>query len=150
MREVPTRYALDHTRDSITVKFMIYTASDSTTIKPKPPVEGYFVVGLYEDGIPGELFVYAGREGETIRGFCDCWAKAISMMLQHGIPHQQIYNKFKHDQFVPNGMSNLQQIPFCKSIPDLIVKYMEQKFPPTAEMDNEYDSVIDTVVNQEF
>ena len=56
-RDKPTRYALDPERPSVTVKFTIYPASDSLDASPKQPFEGYFVVGFYDDGTPGELFV---------------------------------------------------------------------------------------------
>ena len=72
------------------------------------------------------------------------------MLLQNGIPHQKIYDTFKFSQFLPHGMSSLRLVPFCKSIPDLICKYMEKKFPPTAstEETSEYDSIVEAVVNQ--
>jgi ribonucleoside-diphosphate reductase alpha chain len=36
--------------------------------------EGYATVGLYEDGLPGELFVRMAKEGSTVSGLMDSFA----------------------------------------------------------------------------
>ena len=33
--------------------------------------EGYVTVGLYEDGLPGELFIRMAKEGSTVSGLMD-------------------------------------------------------------------------------
>ena len=48
--------------------------------------EGYVIVGLYEDGQPGELFIRMAKEGSTIAGLMDSFGIAISMALQYGVP----------------------------------------------------------------
>ena len=44
--------------------------------------EGYLTVGLYEDGIPGELFIIMAKEGSTVSGLMDAFATAVSLALQ--------------------------------------------------------------------
>ena len=38
--------------------------------------EGYVTVGLYEDGLPGELFIRMAKEGSTVSGLMDSFATA--------------------------------------------------------------------------
>ena len=35
--------------------------------------EGYLTVGLYEDGVPGEIFIRMAKEGSTVSGLMDCF-----------------------------------------------------------------------------
>jgi hypothetical protein len=37
--------------------------------------EGYITVGLFEDGQPGEIFLVMAKEGSTISGFADAFAR---------------------------------------------------------------------------
>ena len=48
--------------------------------------EGYLTVGLYEDGVPGEIFIRMAKEGSTVSGLMDCFATAVSLALQFGVP----------------------------------------------------------------
>src|SRR5207302_8301031 len=48
--------------------------------------EGYLTVGLYEDGMPGELFVTMAKEGSTISGLMDAFATQTSYALQCVVP----------------------------------------------------------------
>jgi ribonucleoside-diphosphate reductase alpha chain len=50
--------------------------------------EGYVTVGLYEDGLPGELFIRMAKEGSTVSGLMDSFATAVSLALQYGVPLQ--------------------------------------------------------------
>ncbi|MCX6635476.1 MAG: vitamin B12-dependent ribonucleotide reductase, partial [Acidobacteria bacterium] len=70
----PVRRKLPDERQSITHKFSIGGH------------EGYLTVGLYEEGMPGELFITMAKEGSTISGLMDSFATAISYALQYGVP----------------------------------------------------------------
>jgi ribonucleoside-diphosphate reductase alpha chain len=48
--------------------------------------EGYVTVGLYEDGVPGEMFIWMSKEGSTVSGLMDSFATAVSLALQYGVP----------------------------------------------------------------
>ena len=48
--------------------------------------EGYVTVGLYEDGLPGELFIRMAKEGSTVSGLMDSFATAASLALQYVPP----------------------------------------------------------------
>jgi ribonucleoside-diphosphate reductase alpha chain len=90
--------------------------------------EGYITVGLYEDGLPGELFIVMAKEGSTISGFADAFAQAISYALQYGVPLQDLVDKFSHVRFEPSGMTKNPDVRFAKSIVDYIFRWMAAKF----------------------
>jgi ribonucleoside-diphosphate reductase alpha chain len=90
--------------------------------------EGYITVGLYEDGLPGELFIVMAKEGSTISGFADAFAQAISYALQYGVPLQDLVDKFSHVRFEPSGMTRNPDVRFAKSIVDYIFRWMASKF----------------------
>jgi ribonucleoside-diphosphate reductase alpha chain len=112
----PTRRRLPDERQSITHKFSIAGH------------EGYITVGLYEDGLPGELFIRMSKEGSTIAGLMDSFATSVSFGLQYGVPIKFYVDKFSHVRFEPSGWTGNQQIPYAKSIMDYIFRWMGHKF----------------------
>src|SRR6187431_3335497 len=90
--------------------------------------EGYITVGLFEDGMPGEIFLVMAKEGSTISGFADAFAQAISYALQYGVPLQDLVDKFSHVRFEPSGMTRNPDVRFAKSIVDYIFRWMAAKF----------------------
>src|SRR6266446_5909117 len=48
--------------------------------------EGYIIVGMYDEGEPGEVFIKMAKEGSTLSGFMDGLALSISIGLQYGVP----------------------------------------------------------------
>ncbi|HEY6192557.1 MAG TPA: vitamin B12-dependent ribonucleotide reductase [Bacteroidota bacterium] len=95
--------------------------------------EGYITVGLYEDGIPGELFITMSKEGSTISGLMDAFATSVSMALQYGVPLRVLVEKFSHMRFEPSGFTGNQEIPIAKSICDYIFRWLGKKFLPADE-----------------
>src|SRR5918993_1112852 len=112
----PRRRRLPDERSAITHKFDIAGH------------EGYITVGLYEDGMPGEIFIVMAKEGSTISGFADAFAQAISYALQYGVPLQDLVDKFSHVRFEPSGMTRNPDVRFAKSIVDYIFRWMASKF----------------------
>jgi len=90
--------------------------------------EGYITVGLFDDGMPAEIFLRMAKEGSTISGFADAFAQAISYALQYGVPLQDLVDKFSHVRFEPSGMTKNVDIRFAKSIVDYIFRWMAVKF----------------------
>src|SRR5207253_5452014 len=80
--------------------------------------EGYLIVGLYEDGMPGELFVTLAKEGPTISGLMDAFATQASYALQLGVPLKFMVDKFSHMRFEPSGFTKNREIAIAKSILD--------------------------------
>jgi ribonucleoside-diphosphate reductase alpha chain len=112
----PMRRKLPDERQAITHKFDISGH------------EGYITVGLFEDGMPGEIFLVMAKEGSTISGFADAFAQAISYALQYGVPLQALVDKFSHVRFEPSGMTRNPDVRFAKSIVDYIFRWMASKF----------------------
>jgi ribonucleoside-diphosphate reductase alpha chain len=97
--------------------------------------EGYLTVGLYEDGMPGELFVTMAKEGSTISGLMDAFATQTSYALQFGVPLRFMVDKFSHMRFEPSGFTKNKEIPIAKSIVDYIFRWMASHFLPVEEQD---------------
>src|SRR5437870_200212 len=95
--------------------------------------EGYLTVGLYEDGMPGELFVTMAKEGSTISGLMDAFATQTSYALQFGVPLKFMVDKFTHMRFEPSGFTKNPEIPIAKSIVDYIFRWMAAHFLPAQE-----------------
>ena len=112
----PVRRKLPDERASITHKFSIGGH------------EGYITVGMYEDGTPGEIFITMAKEGSTISGLMDSFATSISYNLQYGVPLKFLVDKFGHVRFEPSGWTGNPQIPYAKSIPDYIFRWLGAKF----------------------
>ena len=90
--------------------------------------EGYLTVGLYQDGMPGELFITMAKEGSTVSGLMDSFACATSIALQHGVPLKLLCEKFAHTRFEPSGWSNNPDIGYAKSIMDYIFRWLQLRF----------------------
>jgi ribonucleoside-diphosphate reductase alpha chain len=116
--ERPLRRRLPDTRNAITHKFDVSGH------------EGYITVGLYEDGMPGEMFVTMAKEGSTIGGLMDTIATLVSVSLQYGVPVESLVRKFEHVRFEPNGMTRNPEIPMAKSLTDYIFRWMAMEFVP--------------------
>ena len=104
-------------RESITHKFSIAGH------------EGYITAGKYEDGSVGEIFLTdIGKEGSTLRGMMNAFATAISIGLQYGVPLEVFVKKFSYMRFDPEGITANPEIPFAKSMPDYIMRWLASRF----------------------
>jgi len=156
--EVAKRYPLADERHGLTNRVEIYTnyvdddgkevLDEKTGYPAVKVIKVYFTVNCYADGkTPGEVFTYVGKTGHDQHGWPDAWATTISLLLQHGIDPRRIVDKFKFVDFIPSGITNCPAVPMCKSIPDLIVRYIEHKF--LSEPDDGYDATLDAVAGGE-
>ncbi len=112
----PARRSLPAERPALTHKFAIAGH------------EGYITAGLFDDGMPGEVFITMSKEGSTIRGLMDTIATSISLALQYGVPLQVLVDKFSHMRFEPSGFTGNPDIPIAKSIVDYIFRWLGAKF----------------------
>lgn len=115
-REAPKRYKLEDTCKSLRHKYEINGH------------EGYFMVGLYEDGNPGELFVKMSKQGSTISGLFDAFSLSISLLLQHGVPLEYLVEKFSFMRFEPSGWTPNKDIKQARSPVDYIFRWMSKEF----------------------
>jgi len=114
----PARRRLPVTRQSLTHKFSVGGH------------EGYITVGLFEDGVPGELFITMAKEGSTIGGLMDTIGTLTSMSLQYGVPLDALTSKFSHMRFEPSGWTGNPEIPNAKSVVDYIFRWLGIHFQP--------------------
>ena len=112
----PVRHKLAETRNSKTHKFEIAGH------------KGYITVGLYDDGSPGELFVYMSKEGSTIGGLMDTVATLTSISLQFGVPLEQLVKKFAYQRFEPSGYTSNPWIRTAHSITDYVFRWLGCEF----------------------
>ena len=113
----PPRRRMPRERQSLTHKFSIGGH------------EGYITAGMYEDGSVGEIFLTdIGKEGSTLRGMMNSFATAISIALQYGVPLETLVEKFSYMRFEPEGMTSNPEIPFAKSMPDYIMRWLASRF----------------------
>ncbi len=113
----PERKRMPRERESITHKFSIGGH------------EGYITAGKYDDGSVGEIFLTdIGKEGSTMRGLMNAFATAISLGLQYGVPLEDFVRKFSYMRFEPEGITQNPEIPFAKSLPDYIMRWVASRF----------------------
>jgi ribonucleoside-diphosphate reductase alpha chain len=106
----PSRRKLPRIRDSRTYHFEI------------ADLDGYFTVGEYEDGTPGELFVNISKQGSTLSGLMDSFAISVSHGLQYGVPLKSYVKTLRGTTFAPSGITDDKDIRTAGSITDYIVR----------------------------
>ncbi len=85
----------------------------------------YLRTGEYEDGTIGEIFLDMHKEGAAFRSLMNCFAIAISLGLQHGVPLEEFVDAFVFTRFEPNGPVKLNShIKMSTSIIDYIFREM--------------------------
>jgi ribonucleoside-diphosphate reductase alpha chain len=120
----PSRRRMPRERQSITHKFSLGGH------------EGYITAGMYEDGTVGEIFLTdIGKEGSAIRGMMNSFATAISIALQYGVPLETLVQKFAYVRFEPEGITTNPEIPFAKSLPDYIMRWLASRFLDTDDQE---------------
>ena len=90
--------------------------------------KGYVTVSTYEDGTPGEIFIVMAKTGSTVSGLMDCFATAISMGLQYGVPLEAFARKFVGQRFEPQGFKTNSEIKEVTSVMDDIFQWLAAKF----------------------
>jgi ribonucleoside-diphosphate reductase alpha chain len=113
----PVRRRMPNERQSLTHKFSVGGH------------EGYITAGEYDDGTVGEIFLTdIGKEGSTIKGLMNAFATAISIGLQYGVPLETFVRKFAYVRFEPEGITRNPEIPFAKSMPDYIMRWLASRY----------------------
>lgn len=78
----------------------------------------YLRTGEHEDGSLGEIFLDMHKEGAAFRSMMNCFAIAVSLGLQHGVPLEEYVDAFLFTRFEPNGM--VQGNPYIKLTTSII------------------------------
>jgi ribonucleoside-diphosphate reductase alpha chain len=112
----PVRRRMPETRVAINHKFEIAGH------------KGYLTVGMFEDGLPGEIFIQMNKEGSTIGGLMDGVATLTSIALQYGVPLESLVKKFAYQRFEPSGFTKNPDIRNATSITDYVFRWLGCQF----------------------
>ena len=115
---IDMRERLENVRAGWTHKAVIHSAEYGR-------VKLFVTVNRFPDGRMGEVFITCDASGSTLDGFCDAWSTAISMLLQHGEPIDDLVRKFGYGEFEPKGMTESAEVRYAKSVPDYVIRWMK-------------------------
>ena len=89
----------------------------------------YVRTGEYEDGTLGEVFIDMHREGAAFRSLMNCFAIAISLGLQYGVPLEEFVEAFVFTRFEPNGpVQGHENIKMSTSVIDFIFRELAMTY----------------------
>ncbi len=81
--------------------------------------------GEYDDGKLGEIFIDMHKEGAAFRSMMNCFAMAVSVGLQHGVPLETYVEQFTFTRFEPQGnVEGHPNIKMATSIVDYIFRVL--------------------------
>jgi ribonucleoside-diphosphate reductase alpha chain len=81
--------------------------------------------GEYADHSLGEIFIDMHKEGAAFRSLMNCFAMAVSVGLQYGVPLETFVEQFTFTRFEPHGVvSGHENIKFSTSIVDYIFRVL--------------------------
>ena len=104
----------------------------------KATIDGQTVfvrTGEYEDGTLGEIFVDMHKEGATFRSLMNCFAIAVSVGLQYGVPLEEYVEKFTFTRFEPAGMvMGHPNIKSATSIIDFIFRLLGYEYQDRTDL----------------
>jgi ribonucleoside-diphosphate reductase alpha chain len=112
----PVRQKLPRTRRSRTFEFRVADC------------KGFATIGEYADGRPGEIFLTVSKQGSTLSGIMDAFAKSISYGLQYGVPLRAFVEAFTNMRFEPAGMTDDPDIRFASSIMDYLFRKLALEY----------------------
>ncbi len=88
----------------------------------------YLRTGEYDDATLGEIFVDIHKEGAAFRSIMNCFAIAVSLGLQYGVPLEEFVNVFTFTRFEPQGTVDHPNIKFATSIVDYIFRVLGMEY----------------------
>jgi ribonucleoside-diphosphate reductase alpha chain len=89
----------------------------------------YLRTGEFEDGALGEIFLDMHKEGAAFRSLMNCFAIAISIGLQYGVPLEEFVEAFTFTRFEPNGMvKGHDNIKMATSVIDWIFRDLAMNY----------------------
>ncbi len=88
----------------------------------------YVRTGEYEDGNLGEIFIDMHKEGAAFRSMMNCFAIAVSLGLQYGVPLKEFVDVFTFTRFEPQGAVEHPNIKFATSVVDYIFRVLGMEY----------------------
>ncbi|MEN9506712.1 MAG: hypothetical protein RI958_2638 [Actinomycetota bacterium] len=112
----PIRHKLPRSRRGRTFEFRVADC------------KGFATIGEYDNGQPGEIFLTVSKQGSTLSGIMDAFAKSISYGLQYGVPLRAFVEAFTNMRFEPAGMTDDPDIRFASSILDYLFRRLALEY----------------------
>jgi len=120
----PRRERLPRTRNSRTFEFRVADC------------KGFFTIGEYDDGRPGEMFLRVSKQGSTLAGIMDAFSMSVSYGLQYGVPLSTFVRAFTSTRFEPAGITDDPDLRLATSILDYIFRRLAIDYlEPDVRMD---------------
>jgi ribonucleoside-diphosphate reductase alpha chain len=88
----------------------------------------YLRTGEYQDGSLGEIFIDMHKEGAAFRSMMNCFAIAVSLGIQYGVPLQEFVDVFTFTRFEPQGPVDHPNIKFATSIIDYVFRVLGMEY----------------------
>ncbi|MEZ5065764.1 MAG: vitamin B12-dependent ribonucleotide reductase [bacterium] len=105
----------------------------------------YLRTGEWEDNRLGEIFIDMHKEGAAFRSMMNCFAIAVSLGLQYGVPLEEFVDVFTFTRFEPHGHTDHPNVRFSTSVIDYVFRVLAMEYlgrddlvqvPPTADKDS--------------
>src|SRR5262249_31475124 len=85
--------------------------------------------GEYEDGGLGEIFIDMHKEGAAFRSMMNCFAIAVSLGLQYGVPLEDLVDQFCFTRFEPHGrVEGHDNIKVSTSVIDYVFRVLGYEY----------------------
>jgi ribonucleoside-diphosphate reductase alpha chain len=84
--------------------------------------------GEFQDNTLGEIFIDLAKEGSTLRSMMNCFAIAVSVGLQYGVPLEEFVEKFVFTKFEPAGMVDHPNIKTTTSLVDFVFRCLAYEY----------------------
>jgi len=88
----------------------------------------YLRTGEYEDSNLGEIFIDMHKEGAAFRSMMNCFAIAVSLGLQYGVPLKEFVDVFTFTRFEPQGAVDHPNIKFATSVIDYLFRVLGMEY----------------------
>ncbi len=88
----------------------------------------YLRTGEYEDGTLGEIFIDMHKEGAAFRSMMNCFAIAVSLGMQYGVPLKEFVECFTFTRFEPQGPVDHPNIKFSTSVIDYVFRVLALEY----------------------
>ena len=88
----------------------------------------FFRTGEYKSGEIGEIFIDMFKAGASYKSLLNCFAVAVSLGLQYGVPLEKFVNKFIFTKFDPSGFTDHPNVRNTTSVLDFIFRILAMDY----------------------
>ena len=88
----------------------------------------FFRTGEYENGEIGEIFIDMFKAGASYKSLLNCFAVAVSLGLQYGVPLDKYVDKFIFTRFEPSGFTDHPNVRNATSVLDFVFRIIAMDY----------------------